>query len=164
MAESTHRGVSVSRRIEASVPTVFAVLLDPVSHCAIDGSGMLREAITTATIVGVGDTFTIRMHNDEMGGYEITNHVVEFERDRLVSWEPVLTAASREEDAGDLGERAGHRWTFHLTAPEPGATLVTETYDSSRAPEWLRRAVRNGERWRPSMLTTLERLDALCAR
>jgi hypothetical protein len=32
---------------------------------------------------------------------------------------------------------------------------VTETYDCSRAPDWLRTAVKDGTRWIDSMTTTL---------
>jgi hypothetical protein len=39
--------------------------------------------------------------------------------------------------------------------------LVTETYDCSRAPAWLRQAVRGGDRWVPSMTATLDKLAAL---
>jgi len=40
---------------------------------------------------------------------------------------------------------------------------VTEIYDCSRAPEWLRRAVKGGARWIDSMTATLGKLDALTA-
>jgi hypothetical protein len=99
------------------------------------------------------------MHNDEMGDYEITNHVVDYQPNRRIAWEPVLTAASREEDKADIGDRSHHRWIYELTPDGPDATLVTETYDCTQAPEWLRRAVKNGQRWVTSMTVTLERLD-----
>jgi hypothetical protein len=43
-------------------------------------------------------------------------------------------------------------------------TIVTDTYDCTRAPEWLRKAVKSGERWRASMTTTLEKVDQQCAK
>jgi hypothetical protein len=57
-----------------------------------------------------------------------------------------------------------HRWGYELTAVGEGCTLVTETFDCSRSPEWLRRAVRGGDRWNASMTATLEKLDKLAAR
>ena len=63
--------------------------------------------------------------------------------------------------AGRFGERPDHRLTYELTPVDPTATLVTETYDCSRAPEWLRHAVKGGSRWIDSMTATLERLAAL---
>jgi hypothetical protein len=116
---------------------------------------MLRES-TDGLISGVGDIFTMTMHNDEMGDYEISNHVVEFEPGRRLGWEPVMKAASRPEVQADVGVRSKHRWSFELIPLDPASTLVTETYDCSRAPEWLRRAVRNGTRWTASMTRTLE--------
>jgi hypothetical protein len=80
---------------------------------------------------------------------------------RQIGWEPALKAASREEDQEAIGDRAEHRWAFDLTPVDASSTLVTETYDCSRAPAWLRKAVRGGERWRESMTITLEKLDAL---
>ena len=57
-------------------------------------------------IGGIGDIFTMKMHNGEMGDYVIANHVVEYEPGRRIGWEPVLAAASRPEDQGDTGALA----------------------------------------------------------
>jgi hypothetical protein len=154
--------VSVSRTIEAPAQELFAILADPARHPGIDGSGMLKHAISNGVIESVGDTFTISMHNAEMGNYEITNHVVEYERNRRIGWEPVLTAASRAEDQADVGDRSEHRWSYELKPVGPSTTVVTEFYDCSRAPDWLRTAVKNGHRWLESMTTTLEKLDQQC--
>jgi hypothetical protein len=86
-----------------------------------------RRIEAPAAISGSGDTFTVRMHNAEMGDYEITNHVVEYRRDRRIGWEPVLSAASRAQDAADIGERSGHRWIYELTPAGPGATILTSS-------------------------------------
>ena len=153
--------VSVSRTIGAPAEKLFAILARPVRHPLIDGSGMVLRAPSDAVVSGVGDVFTMRMHNDEMGHYEIDNYVVEYELNRRIGWEPVLKAASREEDQEGIGDRAEIRWIYDLEPLDSGATLVTETYDCSRAPDWLRKAVRGGERWRASMTLTLEKLDAL---
>jgi len=152
--------VRVSRRIDAPAERLFAFLADPTNHPAIDGSGMLREAEQRGPLAGIGDEFVVKMHNDEMGDYEITNHVVEYELNRRLSWEPVLTAASRDEDQADLGDRAGHRWGFELTPSDDGSTIVIETFDCSQAPEWLRTVLDNGKRWTKDMTVTLEELDA----
>jgi Protein of unknown function (DUF664) len=162
MTTDTCRPVSVTRTIKAAAEELFAVLADPARHPDIDGSGMLRSAVSDSPIVGVGDTFVMSMHNDEMGDYEITNHVVEYERNRRISWEPVLSAASRAEDHADIGDRGQHRWIYDLKPVGPSATVVTERYDCSRAPDRLRRAVRNGDRWVDSMTTTLEKLNQRC--
>jgi uncharacterized protein YndB with AHSA1/START domain len=154
--------VSVSRTIEAPAQKLFAILADPANHRLIDGSGMVREASSDAAVSAVGDVFTMRMHNDEMGDYEMSNHVVEYELNRRIGWNPLLKAASREEDQAEVGhQEPAQRWTFDLVPLDSGATLVTETYDVSRGPAWLRRAVKGGERWRESMTITLAKLDTL---
>jgi len=152
--------VSVSRWIGAPAAEVFAILADPASHPLIDGSGMVREATGHDPVSGVGATFGMRMHNDEMGDYEMLNYVVEYERDRRIGWEPVLAEAGRPEDEAAVGDRAGHRWRYQLT-PDGRGTVVTEIYDCAQAPDWLKKAIRDGERWRASMTRTLDNLDRL---
>jgi hypothetical protein len=44
------------------------------------------------------------------------------------------------------------------------ATIVTESYDCSRAPAQAWAEMDNGRVWIASMTETLARLDALCAR
>jgi hypothetical protein len=162
MTEETCPPVSVSRTIGAPAEKLFGILVRPASHPLIDGSGMLREAGSDVVLSGVGDVFTMTMHNDEMGDYEMSNHVVQYEPNRLIGWDPVLKAASREEDRAEIGKQEpAQRWTYALVPVDAGTTLVTETYDCSRAPGWLRKAVRGGERWRESMTITLAKLDSL---
>jgi uncharacterized protein YndB with AHSA1/START domain len=162
MTEEPCPPVSVSRTIEAPAEKLFSILADPASHPLIDGSGMVREASSGAAVSGVGDVFAMKMHNDEMGDYEMSNYVVEYELNRRISWDPLLKAASREEDRAEIGhQEPAQRWTFDLVPLDSGATLVTETYDVSRGPAWLRKAVKGGERWRDSMTSTLAKLDAL---
>ena len=57
----------------------------------------------------------------------------------------------------------GQRWSYQLTPDGPGATIVTEIYDCSQAPEGERAGTDNGKIWVEAMTETLERLDALCA-
>jgi hypothetical protein len=163
MTEEICEPVSVSREIEAPAKALFELLARPTNHPRIDGSGMLRQG-SDGVISGVGDVFTMTMHNDEMGDYEMSNHVVEYELNRRIGWEPVLKAASRPEDQGEIGDRSEHRWSYELTPLSPRSTLVTETYDCSRAPAWLRKAVKGGNRWVASMTASLENLDELSRR
>ena len=165
MADDKYRPVAVSRRIRASAHDIFQVLADPGRHPELDGSGSLRGAGTTATITGEGDIFVMKMHFPHLGDYEMNNHVVEYEPDRRIGWEP---EAGRGHPATDRGSskpaRWGHRWSYQLTPDGPDATIVTEVYDCSRAPEDERAQMDNGRVWVESMAKTLERLDALCAR
>lgn len=87
--------VSVTKEIPFPAEVVFSLLAHPTTHVEIDGSGMLRSATSSGQISGIGDTFTVRMHNEEMGDYEMINHVVAYEAGRRIAWEPVLLHAGR---------------------------------------------------------------------
>ncbi|MHB1988927.1 MAG: SRPBCC family protein [Acidimicrobiales bacterium] len=156
--------VSVKRRIEAPAHELFGWLAEPSRHPSFDGSGMLTDGSGNRAISAVGHVFTMKMHNEEMGDYEMRNHVVAYVQDEHIVWEPVLSAATRDEDLGDIGRAAGHRWGYELKSDGPDATIVTETFDCTRAPQWLRSAVDDGRRWLASMTATLEHLDEQCSR
>ncbi|MFZ0995371.1 MAG: SRPBCC family protein [Candidatus Dormiibacterota bacterium] len=153
--------VSVTRTIEAPAGRIFALITDPAMHLPLDGSGMLRPGVEAAAVSGVGDVFRMSMHNDEMGDYEMENQVVEYEQDRRIAWQPVMVSASRPEDQAAIGNSARQRWGYVLVPAGSRATEVTEFYDCSRSPDWLRKAVRGGERWRAAMTTTLDNLARL---
>ena len=51
---------------------------------------------------------------------------------------------------------------LRLTPDGPDATIVTETYDCSRAPEEERAGMNDGQVWRSAMAATLEGLDRAC--
>jgi hypothetical protein len=155
-----HVAVRVSRRIEAPAAVIFRVLADPGRHLELDGSGMLRGAVTTAPVSGVGDVFIMRMYFRELGDYEMNNHVVEYELDSRIGWEP--ESGRGHPGAGRDGSRWGQRWSYELVPVGAGATIVTEVYDCSRAPEGARADMSDGEVWADAMARTLERLDAAC--
>jgi uncharacterized protein YndB with AHSA1/START domain len=163
MTEAKLNTVSVTKTIEAPAERVFAILADPATHHVLDGSGMLRPGVEAAAVSGVGSVFVMAMHNDEMGEYEMANHVVEYEQDRRIAWQPVLASASRPEDVEEIGNSAHQVWGYELAPAGPGATEVTEFFDCSQSPEWLRNAVQGGERWRESMVATLDNLQQLVA-
>jgi hypothetical protein len=157
--DDDYQPVMVSRRIGAPAAGIFRILADPRRHPDIDDSGMLRGVVSGAVICGAGDVFVMRMHASRLGDYEMNNDVVEFEPDRRVGWEP---------QAGRGHPRAGRwwgqRWSFELTPDGPDATIVTEIYDCSHAPENERADIDDGKAWIESMATTLERLDPLASR
>lgn len=151
---------AASRRIAAPAGRIFRVLADPRRHPELDGSGMLRGAVTEAPVTGVGDVFVMRMFYVKLGDYESNNHVVGFEQDRHLAWEP--EAGAGHPSAGAPDARWGHRWIFDLVPDGPSATVVTESYDCSRAPAEERAQMQDGRVWIEDMRRTLERLDALC--
>lgn len=107
----------------------------------------------------------MKMYFSHPGNYEMNNHVVEYERDRRIGWEPEAGRGHPNAAPDNLEPaRWGQRWSYQLTPDGQDATIVTEIYDCSRAPEKERAGMDNGKIWIESMARTLERLDELCAR
>jgi uncharacterized protein YndB with AHSA1/START domain len=152
--------VTVSRRIAAPADQIFAILADPNRHTEFDGTDMLRGVASGEPISAVGDRFVMNMYFDHFGGpYTMDNHVVEFEPGRRIAWAPAA-GDDKTGRADAIGEPVGHRWVFDLAA-DGDATVVTETYDCSAAPEQLQKAVNGGEHWRAGMDATLVKLEEL---
>src|SRR5580704_18234234 len=86
---------AVSRDIAAPAGQIFSVLARPATHAEVDGSGMVRTALDDVVISKVGDVFVLNMHNDDIGGYVMENHVVEFEPGRRIAWEPVMRSTEK---------------------------------------------------------------------
>ena len=146
--------VAVSRRIEADAGTIFGILADPARHTEIDGSEMLRGAKTGTVVSGVGDVFVLKMYLERLGGdYEMANEVVEYEKDRRITWEP---------RRHDIDEPAGgHLWGYELTPDGEHATVVTEIFDCARWAEEDKPFIDYGRNWIEAMTETLERLDEM---
>jgi hypothetical protein len=157
MATTEEGIVSVTRRINAPAREIFARLTDPAGHPNFDGSGMLRDGTGNANITGVGDSFLMKMHNERFGEYTMRNLVVEFVFDERLVWEPVRVDVEPKEPPG-------HRWGYQLVSDGADATVVTEIYDCTRAPQSLRDRIDNGNVWRDAMATSLEQLDEQCGR
>jgi hypothetical protein len=163
MAGSKYEPITVSRRIGAPASVIFPVLANPDRHRDLDGSGMLRGVASGATIRGVGDVFVMRMYFDELGDYQMINHVVEYEPDRRIGWEPEAGRGHPNAEPGaERPARWGQRWSFELTPDGPDATVVTEIFDCSRVPEDQRADIGYGAIWVKVMRETLDRLDQLC--
>jgi uncharacterized protein YndB with AHSA1/START domain len=152
MGNDECKPVLVSRRIEAPAADIFKLLADPERHPEFDGSEMLRPGASNDVIGGVGDVFVTKMYFAAMGDYEMHNRIVVFEPDRCIAWEPGNPELARN----------GSRWRFDLAPDGPNATVVTESYDCTDAPQEVRDAVDNGNAWLTGMTTTLERLAMLC--
>ena len=134
MPDDVTTRIETQRLIAASPADIFALLCDPQGHVAIDSSGMLQDA-DGDPVAAAGDTFVIHMDREslndfpEMGTYDVTVTIRDFEADRLISW-TVL---------GRIRPQIGHVYGYRLE-PDPGGsdgTLVTSFYDwSDIAPEW----------------------------
>jgi hypothetical protein len=119
--------IETHRTIAAPAPDIFAVLCDPQGHVAIDSSGMLQDA-DGAPVRAVGDSFVVHMDREslndypQLGKYDVTVEITEFEQDRLISW-TIL---------GRLRPQIGHIYGYQLQpADDPAATVVTSFYDWS---------------------------------
>lgn len=165
MSGSQFQPVEVSRRIDAPAEVVFEILADPGRHTALDGSGMLRGAVTSKAISGVGDVFVMKMFYAGHGDYEMNNHVVEFEQGRRIGWEPAAGRGHPDNVPGSTEPmRWGHRWSYDLVPDGPDATVVTEIYDCSRAPADAQTGMDGGRIWIEGMTDTLKRLEEACTR
>ena len=126
--------IETSRRIGAPASTVFALLCDPQGHVDIDSSGMLQDA-TGDPVTAAGDSFVVHMDREslndfpELGKYDVTVTIKDYEQDRLISWDVL----------GRIRPQLGHVYGYALEPAEDGTgTLVTSFYDWSDAhPDWL---------------------------
>ena len=123
---------------------------------------MLRGSDAPVALDKIGDTFSMKMSIPDVGDYEMLNAVADYEHDRRIAWEPRPGDQAAATMSGlEIGAEQGYRWSFELVPDGPDATVVTETFDCSAAPSDIRAAVRNGESWRESMSTSLEKLGEL---
>jgi len=159
--------VEVSRRIEAPAELIFEILANPQRHMDFDGSDMVRGAVLDRPISEVGDTFTMKMHRFGRD-YIMVNHVVVYEQDRRIAWEPapgdVATAGG---DPARVGVPAGYRWGYSLTPVGETVTVVTESFDCGNEDgKWI--LLKEDGRWIngsntvvESMADSLERLERI---
>jgi hypothetical protein len=122
--------------IDASATDVFAVLADPTTHAAIDGTGWVREPIDHDQLDHVDQIFGMRMYHDNYPDkhYEIANQVEVFDAPSAICWKP-------GQFSPDTGELSFGEWTwrYDLAPVGPEASEVTLTYDWSQVPAEVRR-------------------------
>jgi hypothetical protein len=126
--------VSATLTIAVPAATAFAVLADPTSHAAIDGTGWVQEAADRAPLTEVGQIFRVDMYhpNHPAGNYQMANEVRVLDPPRAIGWRP----GYRNND-GDL-EFGGWTWRYDLAPLSPAQTEVTLTYDWSAVPPSIR--------------------------
>lgn len=120
--------------INAPPETVFAVLADPTTHQAIDGTGWVRESLDGKALTESGQVFRMAMYHDNFGGmhYEMANRVEVFEPPRAIAWLPGQGADDTNLEFG------GWIWRYDLEPLGDDRTEVTLTYDWSAVPQALR--------------------------
>ncbi len=133
----TSEVLRVSTTIKASAQDVFAVLADPATHEAIDGTGWVCAPLDNEPLTREGQIFRMGMfhENHPDGTYEIANRVEVFDPPHAISWEP-----GQENAAGEL-ECGGWIWRYDLAAAGPGETEVTLSYDWSAVPPPVRKEI-----------------------
>ncbi|MBO0676172.1 SRPBCC domain-containing protein [Mycolicibacterium sp. S2-37] len=126
--------MSAAHTIKAPPETVFAVLTDPTTHQAIDGTGWVREPLDAKPLTEVGQVFRMAMYHDNYGGmhYEVANRVEVFQPPDAIAWLPGQAADDARLDFG------GWIWRYDLRAVGDDRTEVTLTYDWSAVPPAIR--------------------------
>ncbi len=125
---------------------------------------MAQSADDETLITKVGDVFVIHMKHWNLGDYGMENHVVEFEQDKRLVWEPfahTYQSAQFDEMLRDDRPREIRYWGWELEPLATTLTRVTEFYDCSRLSDGLRGFLKDGEFWRRGMLNSLENLERL---
>ncbi|MGE3273146.1 MAG: SRPBCC family protein [Chloroflexota bacterium] len=129
--------VSATRVIKAPAEAIFAVLIDPARHAAIDGTGWVSASVDSSPLTSVGQIFRMSMYHPQHpdGNYQTANRILAFNPPRTIAWETGY-------DPGDGALRfGGWFWRYDLTPDGPTTTAVTLTYDWSAASESVREIV-----------------------
>lgn len=127
--------IETDRTIAAPAADIFAVLCDPQGHVAIDSSGMLQDA-DGEPVRAVGDSFVVHMDREslndfpQLGKYDVTVEITEFEPDRLIAW-TIL---------GQIRPQIGHVYGYRLEPADADGTVVTSFYDWSNIDQQWRDA------------------------
>jgi len=129
--------LTAATTIQASAEAIFAMLADPKTHAAINGTGRVVAPVDTDPITASGRVFRMAMYhpNHPNGNYEIHNQVTVFEPPRAIGWKPGYDTGD-----GSLGF-GGWTWRYDLVPLGPAATGVTLTYDWSAVPDAVREHV-----------------------
>lgn len=136
MTTSVHtvETVSATLTIPAPAATVFAVLADPTTHAAIDGTGWVQAPVDRAPLTEVGQLFRMDMYHGARpdGDYTVVNRVEVLDAPHAIGW---VTGQELPDGTQEFG---GWLWRYDLTPTGPSETEVTLTYDWSAVPRYIR--------------------------
>jgi hypothetical protein len=126
--------VSATMAFPVPATAVFAVLADPTTHSAIDGTGWVQKAFDRAPLTEAGQIFRMSMYHrgHPDGEYQTVNKVQVFEPPRAIGW---LTGQEKGDGSLEFG---GWLWRYDLVPLGPSETEVTLTYDWSGVPRYIR--------------------------
>jgi hypothetical protein len=130
----TNESLSATVNIPAPADTVFAVIADPTSHAAIDGTGWVRDPPDRQPLTASGQVFRMAMYhpNHPNGDYEMANLVEVFDPPSAIAWKPGYDPGNGVLSFG------GWTWRYDLAPLGPSDTEVRLTYDWSAVPEDVR--------------------------
>ncbi|MAU83505.1 MAG: polyketide cyclase [Gordonia sp.] len=133
-ATPTDDTTSATLVVAAAADRVFAVLCDPGTHAAIDGTGWVQASVDRSPLDHAGQVFRMSMfhRNHPDGDYQVANQVRVFDPPRTIAWTP-----GTENGDGTL-EFGGWIWRYDLAVIGPRRTAVTLTYDWSAVPDRIR--------------------------
>lgn len=111
--------------------TVFAVLADPSTHVAIDGTGWIQHTVDRAPLTELGQVFRMGMHHEGHPDkdYQTANEIHVFDPPRAIGWR---TGFETKDGRLAFG---GWFWRYDLAPAGPSATEVRLTYDWSAVPQ-----------------------------
>src|SRR5262245_37956170 len=126
--------VSATLTVAAPAARVFAVLTDPTTHAAIDGTGWVQEAVDREQLSRVGQIFRMDMYHPSraVGEYQTVNRIEVLEPPRAIGW-----VTGQDKGGGEL-EFGGWLWRYDLAPLGASETEVTLTYDWSAVPQYIR--------------------------
>jgi hypothetical protein len=128
--------------IRVPAEAIFAVLVDPAKHAAVDGTGWVTDPLDRQALSASGQIFRMVMYhpNHPNGNYETANRVQVFNPPHAISW---MTGY----DPGDGKLRfGGWIWRYDLAPLGPSETQVRLSYDWSLVSEVVRR---RQDKWPP---------------
>lgn len=133
--------------IDASPAEIFDYLAKPTCHSLFDGSSTVQGALSGPERLFLGAKFGMEMKIKVP--YRITNEVIAFEENRLITWRHLMKWT----------------WSYELVDLDNGSTQVTETFDASVCNPaqiwWLKKtdSLTRNPKW---MAKSLVKLKALC--
>lgn len=135
----TDETITTTLTIDAPADAVFAVLADPTTHPAIDGTGWVVQPVDPAPLTAAGQVFRMNMYHDNPnhpdGHYRTANTVNVFDAPRAIGWQP-----GGENAAGQV-QIGGWSWRYDLVPVGNDRTEVTLTYDWSQASPEVRKII-----------------------
>ncbi|MGH3240923.1 MAG: hypothetical protein ACRDNL_11110 [Spirillospora sp.] len=151
--------MSATLTIAVPAARVFAVLADPASHAAIDGTGWVQEPADRAPLTRAGQVFRMEMYHPGHpdGDYRTANKVHVFDAPNAIGW------FTGTEDADGRLDFGGWFWRYDLAPVGPSETEVTLTYDWSAVPQSIREYLRFPPFGPAHLIDSLRHLTELAA-